>query len=84
MQQLLGAPGYVGGVIDPRGGNLHPLNYALGLADAAERAGARLYCDSRVTGPGPDGDLVTVITGQGRVGHDGAKHRTAKDLREFF
>lgn len=24
MQRLLGAPGYVGGIIDPRGGNLHP------------------------------------------------------------
>jgi len=67
MQRLLGAPGYVGGIIDRRGGNLHPLNYALGLADAAERAGARLHGDSRVTGLGPDGDLVTVTTAQGRV-----------------
>jgi glycine/D-amino acid oxidase-like deaminating enzyme len=67
MQRLLGARGYVGGIIDRRGGNLHPLNYALGLADAAERAGARLYGDSRVTGLAPDGDLVTVTTAVGRV-----------------
>jgi glycine/D-amino acid oxidase-like deaminating enzyme len=67
IQRLLGAPGYVGGIIDRRGGNLHPLNYALGLADAAERAGARLYGDSSVTSIGSDGDLVTVSTAQGRV-----------------
>jgi glycine/D-amino acid oxidase-like deaminating enzyme len=67
MQRLLGALGYVGGIIDRRGGNLHPLSYALGLADAAERAGARLYGDSRVTDLTPDGDLVTVTTAQGRV-----------------
>lgn len=37
---LLGAGVYIGGVMDRRGGNLHPLNYALGLTDAAEKHGA--------------------------------------------
>jgi glycine/D-amino acid oxidase-like deaminating enzyme len=67
IQRLLGTPGYVGDIVDRRGGNLHPLNYALGLADAAERAGARLHGDSRVTGLGSDGDLVAVTTAEGRV-----------------
>lgn len=37
-----------GGLLDEGGGHLHPLNYALGLAQAARDAGVRLYEDSRV------------------------------------
>ncbi len=40
---------YVGGLHDPGGGHLHPLNYVLGLARAAEDAGARIFEDSPVT-----------------------------------
>jgi len=46
---LLGTESYLGGMIDERGGNLHPLNYALGLADAAQKAGAVLHGQSRAT-----------------------------------
>src|SRR5262245_662185 len=42
------APGFHGGLLDAFGGHLHPLNYALGLADAARAAGVRLYEQSRV------------------------------------
>ncbi len=38
-----------GGLLDERGGQLHPLNYALGLADAARAAGVQLHESSRVT-----------------------------------
>lgn len=31
-----------------RGGNLHPLNYARGLADAVQHAGSRIHARSRV------------------------------------
>ena len=44
---LLGTDQYLAGMIDERGGNLHPLNYALGLATAAQRAGAVLHGQSR-------------------------------------
>ena len=44
---LLGTGQYLAGMIDERGGNLHPLNYALGLATAAQRAGAVLHGQSR-------------------------------------
>lgn len=37
-----------GGLRDEGGGHLHPLNYALGLAQAARDAGVRLYETSRV------------------------------------
>lgn len=47
---LLGTDLYRAAMIDERGGNLHPLNYALGLAEAAQRAGAAIHGQSRVTG----------------------------------
>ena len=67
MERLLGTSGYVGGIVDRRGGNLHPLNYALGLADAAERAGARIHGGTPVTGIEPAVDRVTVRTPHGQV-----------------
>lgn len=39
-----------GGSLDMGGMHLHPLNYALGLADAAEKLGATIYEQSRVIG----------------------------------
>lgn len=67
MAQLLGTRAYAGGLIDRRGGNLHPLNYALGLAAAAERWGARLYGNSRVSGISAMDDAVSVMTAEGQV-----------------
>lgn len=37
-----------GALLDEGGGQLHPLNYALGLADAARAAGVSLYENARV------------------------------------
>ena len=45
--QMIGTQQYIGSIMDPRGGNLHPLNYALGLADAAIKAGAKIHGHSR-------------------------------------
>ncbi|MGQ0531411.1 MAG: NAD(P)/FAD-dependent oxidoreductase [Caulobacteraceae bacterium] len=39
---------FQGALLDECGGQLHPLNYALGLADAARGAGVRLHERSRV------------------------------------
>jgi gamma-glutamylputrescine oxidase len=41
---------YIGGLRDDRSGHLHPLNYTLGLAAAAERAGARIFEQAEVVG----------------------------------
>ena len=49
---------YAGGMIDTRGGHLHPLNLVLGEAEAAERLGARIFENSRVTGVTLDGRPV--------------------------
>ncbi|MFV2033098.1 MAG: NAD(P)/FAD-dependent oxidoreductase [Gammaproteobacteria bacterium] len=43
MAALVGSDTYYGGSIDYGAGHLHPLNYALGLADAAMQNGATLY-----------------------------------------
>jgi gamma-glutamylputrescine oxidase len=45
----VGSRRYHGGLYDPGGGHLHPLNYALGLATAAGDAGVRLFEGSEVT-----------------------------------
>ena len=48
MAELVGSDTYYGGSLDMGAGHLHPLNYALGLADAARNAGAHLFQDSPV------------------------------------
>nr|WP_089220037.1 FAD-binding oxidoreductase [Sphingomonas laterariae] len=50
LAEMLGARGYHGGILDRRGGHLHPLNLALGMARAAYAAGARLHERTRATG----------------------------------
>ena len=67
IAQMLGTRSYVGGVIDQRGGNLHPLNYALGLAQAAEKFGAQIHGKSRVTDIAPQGNHIVVKTQLGQV-----------------
>jgi gamma-glutamylputrescine oxidase len=47
--ERVAAQGVYGGLLDLCGGHLHPLNYALGLADGARAAGVRLHENSRVT-----------------------------------
>ncbi|MBO6777978.1 MAG: FAD-binding oxidoreductase [Marinibacterium sp.] len=49
VREMIGTNVYRGGLIDRRGGNVHPLNYALGLADAALKAGAQIHGHSRAT-----------------------------------
>ena len=67
MSHLLGTSKYVGGIIDRRGGNLHPLNFALGLADAAESNGAKIFGNTEVRNAKSNGETVTVTTAKGSV-----------------
>ncbi len=48
LREQLGSPAYHGGCRDDGASHLHPLNYALGLARAAEAAGVRLFEQSEV------------------------------------
>jgi gamma-glutamylputrescine oxidase len=63
---FVSSPIYHGGLIDLNGGHLHPLNYALGLARAAEEAGVRIFEGSAATNI-DHGTPVRVGTAQGRV-----------------
>lgn len=65
-RSLVGSERYFGAQIDSGSLHLHPLNYALGLADAAAAAGVQFYEYSRVTDY-RGGSPCTVNTGRGRV-----------------
>ena len=67
LADTLGTQTYPGGLIDRRGGSLHPLNYALGLAAVAERHGARIHGDSPVTAIDETGEAVRISTAAGHV-----------------
>jgi glycine/D-amino acid oxidase-like deaminating enzyme len=67
IAELIGTETYRGGLIDRRGGNLHPLNYALGLAEAARRAGARIYGRSRAIALEREGAAYIIRTETGAV-----------------
>ena len=67
IAQLMGSEAYIGGLLDPRGGNIHPLNYALGLADAALAAGAQIYGQSKVQTVTQDGDVHLLTTAHGSL-----------------
>jgi gamma-glutamylputrescine oxidase len=66
IQRLIGSKAYKGGEIDRGAGHVHPLNYALGLAAAAAKAGAQIYETSEVHHI-QHGAKPIVRTGQGRV-----------------
>ncbi|MEX1036159.1 MAG: FAD-binding oxidoreductase [Sneathiella sp.] len=57
---------FCGALFDEDGGHLHPLNYVLGLSDAAAAAGVTIYEDSRVTEV-TDGTSPVVTTADGSV-----------------
>ena len=48
LHERVATPLYHGGLLDHGGGHLHPLNYAIGLAQAVIRAGGVIYENSRV------------------------------------
>lgn len=86
LQAQLPSPRYIGALYDPRSGHLHPLNYTLGIARAAEAAGAVIHEGSEVTAlrRGPRPALVTA-TGTVEAGFvvlagNALAHRIAPEL----
>ena len=47
LREQLASDRYLGALYDPNSGHLHPLNYTLGLARAAESLGVRIYEHSK-------------------------------------
>lgn len=66
LQEFVKSPKYIGGMYDPKGGHFHPLNYALGLAVACQKAGVKIYDETKatqiITSPSP-----RVVTTAGAV-----------------
>jgi glycine/D-amino acid oxidase-like deaminating enzyme len=67
IEDLTGVHGYPGGWMDRSGGVLNPVEYARGLADAAEKAGARIFEHTRVTSIDRTADGWALKTASGSV-----------------
>ncbi|HTY50469.1 MAG TPA: FAD-binding oxidoreductase, partial [Steroidobacteraceae bacterium] len=66
VTSILDTGRYLSAVYDPHAGHIHPLNYTLGLAAAAARAGVRIFEHSRALYY-QDGAVVRVRTAGGEV-----------------
>jgi len=68
LRATLATERYRGALYDPNSGHLHPLNYTLGLAAAAEGLGVRIFEGTRATGFAPAGaSQVHIRTPRGEV-----------------
>jgi gamma-glutamylputrescine oxidase len=68
MGKHIASPLYHGGVHDPQGGHFHPLNYAIGLAQAAEAAGVRIWENERAYRITDNPEGPGVMTDRAHVG----------------
>jgi gamma-glutamylputrescine oxidase len=62
-----GSQAFVGGVLNPGSGGLHPLNYLRGLADGVAKQGVAIYQDTPVVKLRHEGDTVIAETPDGTV-----------------
>ncbi len=67
IQKILGTEEYCGGSLDPRGGNLHPLNYALGLAHAATKTGATIHGQTKILNINTTDEIHTLHAKNGAI-----------------
>lgn len=67
VAQLTGCKGYQAAILDHSGGGLNPLMLAYGLATRAERLGARIFDNSRVTDLRPVAGKWQVTTRSGTI-----------------
>jgi gamma-glutamylputrescine oxidase len=67
VRSVLASERYLGAVYDSQSGHLHPLNYTLGLASAAERAGAQVFEGTRALSFTNTPSGATLRTPEGEV-----------------
>jgi gamma-glutamylputrescine oxidase len=74
VRSIIPSERFISALSDPNCGHLHPLNYTLGLAAAAEQLGARIFEQSRAISwsrgagsNGASGDRVSIRTASGEV-----------------
>ncbi|WP_432455437.1 NAD(P)/FAD-dependent oxidoreductase [Agarivorans sp. QJM3NY_29] len=66
LAQVVGTEAYVGGLLDRKGGHIHPLNLALGEAEALLSLGGEIYEQSPVISY-QRGEVTKVLTTHGSV-----------------
>jgi glycine/D-amino acid oxidase-like deaminating enzyme len=67
VREVLRSDHYFHAIHFPKAFHIHPLNYALGLAGAAEDAGARIFEETQALEIDPAGVRKRVVTPSGRV-----------------
>jgi glycine/D-amino acid oxidase-like deaminating enzyme len=67
VREVLRSPHYFQGAHYPKAFHIHPLNYALGLAAAAEKDGARIFENTSALSLDPAGVRKRVSTARGMV-----------------
>jgi gamma-glutamylputrescine oxidase len=67
LKQHVNSDAYIGGVVDTRGGHIHPLNLCLGEAAAIESLGGTIYEHTRVTRIDYQAAKPVVYTANGQV-----------------
>ncbi len=67
VRELTGSTIFAGGLLTPRAGGIHPLNYARGIARHLLDKGVQLYVDTPAERVTHDGGRVIVHAPQGRV-----------------
>lgn len=67
MRAQVNSPLYLGGMIDHLGGHMHPLNLALGEADAFESLGGTIFEMSPVTSVDTDAARPRIKTAKGEI-----------------
>lgn len=67
LENLLGTGAYYSASVDSGAGHLHPLKYALGLADAASASGAKIYESTQVVQIDTASKPVRIVTADGEI-----------------
>src|ERR1700730_15351077 len=67
VRSVLATDRYISALYDSQGGHLHPINYTLGLAAAAERAGVRIFEGTRAIDFVNTANSATGGTARGRA-----------------
>lgn len=67
VREMTGATIFAGGLLTPKAGGIHPLNYARGMARSLNDRGVKIFINSPVEGARREGERIIVQTPQGRV-----------------
>lgn len=67
VQEMTGSTLFAGGLLTPKAGGIHPMNYARGIAQSLTERGVRLFINSPAENVRHEAGRVIVQTPQGRI-----------------